>query len=240
MKQSSHARLASIQLKSIQTLYPRKTIRGCIGPTLDHSRTDCLVSMYVALNRQNKKNIFLKDILEPAVDEKYYLSQSSIAAYEEHKRRNIENGNGFGWQLKTGKDKSGTVITGSGKSKSTYIFEPNNELMWLGNVYGEDNPQAGRVYDPNGKSSTLSALGGGGGGKTGLYEINGRVRKLTPLECERLQTVPDNYTQGVSDTQRYRMIGNGWTIDVITHIFQYLKSEIKALKQTQSVQTVAA
>ena len=47
-------------------------------------------------------------------------------------------------------------------------------------------------------------------------------RKLTPLECERLQTLPDNYTQGVSDTQRYKMIGNGWTVDVIAHILKNL------------------
>jgi DNA-cytosine methyltransferase len=43
-------------------------------------------------------------------------------------------------------------------------------------------------------------------------------RKLTPLECERLQTVPDNYTDGVSNTQRYKMLGNGWTVEVIKHI----------------------
>jgi len=43
-------------------------------------------------------------------------------------------------------------------------------------------------------------------------------RKLTPTECERLQTVPDGYTEGVSNTQRYRMLGNGWTVEVIKHI----------------------
>lgn len=48
-------------------------------------------------------------------------------------------------------------------------------------------------------------------------------RKLSPLECERLQTLPDNYTAGVSNTQRYRMIGNGWTVDVIAHILSFLK-----------------
>ena len=47
-------------------------------------------------------------------------------------------------------------------------------------------------------------------------------RKLTTLECERLQTVPDNYTQGVSNTQRYKMLGNGWTVDVICHILSHL------------------
>ncbi len=49
----------------------------------------------------------------------------------------------------------------------------------------------------------------------------GMIRRLTPLECERLQTVKDNYTKNVSDTQRYRMLGNGWTVDVIAHILSY-------------------
>jgi site-specific DNA-cytosine methylase len=50
-------------------------------------------------------------------------------------------------------------------------------------------------------------------------------RKLTPLECERLQTMPDNYTNHVSKTQRYKMIGNGWTIDVIAHILNQVKAD---------------
>ncbi len=50
-----------------------------------------------------------------------------------------------------------------------------------------------------------------------IKESNG-FRKLTPIECERLQTVPDDYTKGVSNTQRYRMLGNGWTVDVVAHI----------------------
>ena len=49
-------------------------------------------------------------------------------------------------------------------------------------------------------------------------------RRLTALECERLQTVPDNYTKIVSDTQRYKMLGNGWTVDVIAFILSHLKS----------------
>ena len=49
-------------------------------------------------------------------------------------------------------------------------------------------------------------------------------RYITPLECERLQTVPDGYTSYVSDSQRYRMLGNGWTVNVIAHIFSYLKT----------------
>ena len=50
-------------------------------------------------------------------------------------------------------------------------------------------------------------------------------RKLTPLECERLQTVPEGYTEGVSITQRYKMLGNGWTVDVIVHLLKNIKEE---------------
>lgn len=49
------------------------------------------------------------------------------------------------------------------------------------------------------------------------------VRKLTPIECERLQTLPDNYTEGISNSQRYKCLGNGWTVDVIAHILKNLK-----------------
>ena len=59
--------------------------------------------------------------------------------------------------------------------------------------------------------------------------IDGYIRKLTPIECERLQTLPDNYTKGevgdkeISDSQRYKMLGNGWTVDVIAHILKNVR-----------------
>jgi DNA-cytosine methyltransferase len=88
-----------------------------------------------------------------------------------------------------------------------------------------NNPShsSGRVYSPDGKSPTLMA-GNSGGGKEPV-KINDDMywRKLTPLECERLQTVPDNYTNHVSNTQRYKMLGNGWTIEVIAHIFKNME-----------------
>jgi len=56
--------------------------------------------------------------------------------------------------------------------------------------------------------------------KDSILVENMSWRKLTPLECERLQTVPDGYTEGVSNTQRYKMLGNGWTVDVIAHILK--------------------
>jgi DNA (cytosine-5)-methyltransferase 3A len=56
--------------------------------------------------------------------------------------------------------------------------------------------------------------------------IEGYIRKLTPIECERLQTVPDNYSAIVSNSQRYKMLGNGWTVDVIAHMFYFIPKQL--------------
>ena len=88
-----------------------------------------------------------------------------------------------------------------------------------------------RVYSPEGKAPTLTTCGGGHR-EPKVYVPPLQWRKLTPIECERLQTVPDNYTSKgirdgkevkISNTQRYKMLGNGWTIDVIAHIFESLR-----------------
>lgn len=61
-------------------------------------------------------------------------------------------------------------------------------------------------------------------------------RRLTPVECERLQSVPDNYTEGVSNTQRFKMLGNGWTIDVIAHILNEMRHADEPVKSTTTKQ----
>jgi len=78
----------------------------------------------------------------------------------------------------------------------------------------------------NYKSDKSMCLVTSGGSKTkgvGISDDSGMWRKLTPIECERLQTLPDNYTEGVSNSQRYKMIGNGWTVDIISWIFSFIK-----------------
>lgn len=79
----------------------------------------------------------------------------------------------------------------------------------------------------DGKTGTLRARARNDESCGQLTQVNKRIRRLTPVECERLQTVSDNYTNHVSDTQRYRMLGNGWTVDVIAHIFNYLPNTLK-------------
>ena len=80
-----------------------------------------------------------------------------------------------------------------------------------------------RIFNPNFKCHTLTTCGGGNTQKKVLD--NGRPRKLTPLEYERLQTLPDGYTAGVADSHRYTACGNGWTVDVIAHILSHIPKE---------------
>lgn len=81
-----------------------------------------------------------------------------------------------------------------------------------------------RITNPNMKCVTLTAVTGGYQEKKTLD--NGRCRKLTPLEYERLQTLPDNYTEGVSNSKRYCGCGDGWTVDVIAHILKGIQGEL--------------
>lgn len=85
----------------------------------------------------------------------------------------------------------------------------------------------------NGKSACLTANMYKGVPYGVIKELK---RRLTPVECERLQSVPDNYTEGVSNTQRFKMLGNGWTIDVIAHILNEMRQAKETVKSTTTKQ----
>ena len=100
----------------------------------------------------------------------------------------------------------------------------------IGELNGLSKAQGNRIYSVRGKSVCLNANGGGGGAKTGLYKVDLPdgdyiIRKLTPVECARLQTMPDHWCDGISPTQQYKCLGNGWTCDVIAHILKQLPTE---------------
>ena len=87
-------------------------------------------------------------------------------------------------------------------------------------------------YKATGKAPTLTRELAHGWGKNitpkcyvEIKAITGEDRLFSPLECERLQTVPDNYSSTVSNTQRFNLLGNGWTVDVIAHIFKNIEYE---------------
>ena len=185
------------------------------------------------------KHLFLKDIIEPEVDAKYYLTKKQIEILIKHKERNQEAGNGFGINPHTIKDKCQTVRsnglqhTGSPLLYCDYRTDEGLRIRQNGKAgtiqarAREDCYGTGMViydgYNHSAKETNKSnSLKGQIQNNNFLISPNSTIRRLTPIECERLQTVPDNYTAGVSETQRYKMLGNGWTVDVIAHILSYI------------------
>ncbi len=106
--------------------------------------------------------------------------------------------------------KQNTSVSKDGINK---IFEIPKEIH-------KDHERQRRVYSLKSKSPTLLARA-----DTTKILINGNVRKLMPIECERLQGIPDNYTSIASDTQRYKMIGNAFTVNVIEHFLKGIEFE---------------
>ena len=119
------------------------------------------------------------------------------------------------------------IVVDANKKKKKYWYD--KEFVYNGDdkkvqctLDIKAHKQVREVYNLNGKCNTLLCDGNGGNLQKKVYQ-NGKCRKLMPIEYERLQTLPDNYTDCISDSRRYTAIGNGWTIDVITHIFKGLK-----------------
>lgn len=108
----------------------------------------------------------------------------------------------------------------TGKTNCLTSVQKDNLVMQINpstESNGKQPYQQNRIYDSNGISPALCA------NKADLIIKNEyRIRRLTPTECARLQTVPEWYKWGCSDTQAYKMLGNGWTIKVIQHILSYL------------------
>lgn len=108
-----------------------------------------------------------------------------------------------------------------------YTFElhnPNDKVIATINLKG--HRQAKEVYNLENKCNTLLCDGNGGNLVKKIYQF-GKIRKLMPIEYERLQNLPDNYTKCISDSRRYSAIGNGWTVDVIAHIFKHILDTTK-------------
>ena len=189
----------------------------------------------VVVSQPEDKGLLLKDILQDKVGEKYMLSEQLVNGF-------LNKSSIFRDRFKiTTPEEKGACLTTN--NQGSYI----TQSYILCNINPSWSGQNGNVYSSEGKSPTLTTNKGEwpkilqlprGANKWGIFEqktptlsSNSRqynnllhnwycLRRLTPIECERLQTLPDNYTVGVSNSQRYKMLGNGWTVDVIAHIFR--------------------
>ncbi|CAB4147700.1 Dcm Site-specific DNA methylase [uncultured Caudovirales phage] len=175
------------------------------------------------------------------VDEKYFLSERGIDRIMSYNNadRSIDSSSkalclASGYS-KQGRDNQLIVQNTMPRSSTTGKGGTGHLSRNDGKTYCLDtgNTNAVEIKDIMlGRSASWGMPENGGGESYTLckeqphgIKLNSRIRRLTPLECERLQTVADNYTNHVSDTQRYRMIGNGWTVDIIAHIFSYIKDK---------------
>jgi len=149
-------------------------------------------------------------------------TEESKRIRKEHRQRT-----GKDWSPRGGKEmvpredgKMNTLTTSLTKSHILEIETTKpNQINPSKKASGKQPYMQDRVFHEEGKSHALTAsFADRTNVGTSVDDLH--WRKLTPLECERLQTVPDNYTNHVSNTQRYKMLGNGWTIEVIAHILK--------------------
>lgn len=204
------------------------------------------------VSQPEDKGLVLADVLEnglPYEEKAKALTVSYTGAVIKdslEKRRKTMIFNPYNNKLNTEKSVSlGTNQQCQTSKCGQIIIKP----VRLGGLYGQTTRWG--IYK-DGKSPTITASMGMGGGfvpmipvqadktdktyavkekqvfirgtayKIDLPDGTYTIRKLTPVECERLQTLPDNYTEGISATKRYKCIGNGWTVDVIAHIFSFI------------------
>lgn len=185
------------------------------------------------------RGILLRDILEEEVDEKYFLSDKMIECLKgrvktekfspvqfspikfpyEQKARTINT------RLFKMGDNDNYIQVGNNDGSTqpcVIIGTPNIADITIPNKYIKKN-----IRSIDDKAHTLLATSHKGAMANGMTLVdngNFRIRRLTPTECARLQTVPEWYIwDGISDTQRYKMLGNGWNIETIKHIFKYIE-----------------
>lgn len=156
-----------------------------------------------------KLQITISDILEEDVSDKYNVSSKGLMHLDKIVTRHKENGSGY----------------------RTGIIDVNKRSTCIDANYhkGADGKrllirQRARGFNKGGEFENKSpVLSSSSWEHNNHLEIDNIIRRFTPIECERLQSVPDNYTSCVADTHRYNMLGNGWTIDIICHIFNHIK-----------------
>lgn len=191
------------------------------------------------------RGLCLRDVLDDKVPEKYNVGDKLMRYIIDPKRlgkyTELNDGSGkasclaaktnaswtgsFVYQRPRGYNQGG-IHPDKVPALSANGWERNNVVIQLnpGKESGGKQPyQQNRIYHPAGKSPAL--LAGMSCGSNAVAQ-SGTIRRLTPTECARLQTIPDWYEWVVSDTQIYKMLGNGWTVEVIKHILSFWEANL--------------
>lgn len=193
------------------------------------------------------RGILLKDILEENVDEKYNVKGCASRTFPRN-----PNGEKRTKQIEVRKDEKANAMTSvSGDSmirigqigkggQGDRIYSPEGKSVGLSalgggrgaktGLYRIEKEPHGTALDyyndtivPNGKAKILGTNPQSTTAVAGqLVNDNSIIRKLTPVECERLQSLPDNYTESISNSQRYKCLGNAFNVDVVAHILSFI------------------
>lgn len=170
------------------------------------------------MGQPEDRGIVLKDILETEVNKKYFLNQSQIDKLIVSKSNPAKD-------IKI-------MFHRSNFRRNLQCYNPDGKIEALdtggrfpcvvikvGNTQPSGRGMNGWVFHTEGKSPTLTTNKG-----EGIKITDGYIfRRLTPVECERLQGCPDKYSSIISNSQAYKMLGNGWQIDTIEHLLEPLK-----------------
>ena len=156
------------------------------------------------------RGILLKDILEPAVDAKYVYhgkigKGQGSRVYDPIGKSVTLGANGGGGGAKTGLYKVGREIGRRLNAEGTRA-DADTTLTYHRRIETREDDKCGTLTSVQKDNLVVSDV----------------IRKLTPIECERLQGLPDNYTEGVAMTQRYRCCGNAFNVDVVAHILRHI------------------
>lgn len=192
----------------------------------------------------------LRDIMEPEVDDRYFLSEERIASYEAHRHNQVEKGRGFGWCPASPNGVASTVVT-SPSSSSTSTVVVSGEVTWEHRRDEADGHRimvAGKLDLPGWHESTCRVYGtegvaptvptGAGGGHIPRLDVSDsevRIRYLTPRECWRLQGFDDEridraFAVVEKDNPRYRMAGNSIAVPCLEAIFRNMFIEKRFVK----------
>jgi DNA (cytosine-5)-methyltransferase 3A len=204
----------------------------------------------VNVTQPEDRGILLKDILEKDVDEKYFVDISKMpkqitmkenSAFDYYNNKEVPNGKA---KVLGTNPQSTTAVAGQliriGKLNSggqgDRIYSPEGKSVGLSALGGGRGAKTGlyltwgvasrtrsgkKQIEHNGleKANAMTSVQ-----TDSMVDIENKIRKLTPVECERLQGLPDNYTEGVSNSQRYKMLGNAFNVDVVAHILSFISN----------------
>lgn len=169
--------------------------------------------VYTDIPQPEDKGLLIRDILQAdeEVEPRFFIPEKSLQKFQLHAERNKANGNGFAVEIHTPEQKASCVTVGGRGFRDLVVVQRGHGFN-KGGVFTDKAPTlTASSWEHNNYVVDTTQLVGG-------------VRRFTPVESARLQTVPDWYKWSVAETQIYKMLGNGWTVDVIKHIFSFIKT----------------